>query len=258
MALSSTGLLVTAAVLSGTVGAGAAVLVMEASRPTGSLPGAGISDADPTLDRKVADQDRELRALRAELAELRQGMTALRTAAPAAGPSPASGFRTAAGNSAGAGATPVEKPPAPVPEPEDASRQDRFARAGKLTEARVDRVAREIHLTDDQKALVIRVLEDRRERLREAFERARAANGDETAQATAREEATRIREEARKELEVSLTAEQMKGIERILGGGIPVGGGDAGFRNGQGGRRTGNGLPGGRRPGRREEGQPPR
>jgi len=232
MALGTTGLVVTAALVAGAAGAGAAVAILESSKPSSAAPAAD-TERLTSLEDRVAKQDRELSDLRSRLAEASHGR-------PHAPPPPIGGMgpggmpgeaHEGSGEVAMPMPSPGEAPGGADLTPEDREkfqayynemRSQEQEKARKQREAayeaqlrgRIERLPAELALTPEQKDAAVRILVDRAQRLRAAFAEVQPGAGPE-ARTAMQAKADAIREETRNQLQASLTADQAKAVEQM-------------------------------------------
>ena len=271
MALGTTGLVVTAALVAGAAGAGAAVAILESSRPSSSAPAAD-TERLASLEDRVAKQDRELTDLRSRLAEASHGR-------PHAPPPPVGGMAPGGmpgegHEGSGEGAMPMPsagEPPAGADlTPEDREkfqayyremREQEQEKARKQREVayeaqlrgRIERLPAELALSPEQKDNAVRILVDRAQRLRAVFAEVQPGAAPE-ARTAMQAKADAIREETRSQLQAALTADQAKAVEQMAS---REGLGASGQGNRMGVRRAEPGAPGaGRRRGGANGGEP--
>lgn len=272
MALGSTGVVVVAALAAGVAGAGAAVVLM-GSPAAAPAPPAAVDGRVAALEQRLAKQEGEIRALQARLEEAaaaRISYSSKGNRLPAGDPAGPAGDplahdpadaahagtwpEAAAGGEEGAvpraGDVPVEPSRfstlyrAEREKEQGDARKARLAAEEARIRARLDR-AQDPGLSQDQKDAIVRILMDRSERSRQAYDEARSS-GTPEAYAAAREKASAVRTETRQALEVLLTPEQLKIVDpaaRMDGrrlGGAP---GEGGRRVRQGGGDAGGGTP---------------
>jgi hypothetical protein len=259
MAAGSTALLVCAALAAGAAGAGTVLLV--AAPAPAPVPPAAAPPAD--LLARIEKQDRELADLRSRLEEFREARGPGRRP-PGAGPGAPILVATGEGEVQAfvPGSPPhPESPGATSPEPgadlppderarfetyyrqmrEKEQADGRKARAVLLEtqlRARLDRLQGPLALSAEQKDTAVRLLTERAERTRAAYEEARVAGTPDAVRA-AQERVAALREETKTSLLQSLTVEQVRAVEQAeRGGGIP------GRTTGGGGGRRQGGDPG--------------
>lgn len=277
MALGTTASLAVAALVAGAVGAGTAALVAGSCKgdaaPAGS-PAAEVS----ALEERLAKQEKEIASLRSRLEEAVHAKTApgvvtsqangeiqifdpdtLKPATGEPGMTPPAADTSAMTPEERAKYESVYKSMREK-EQEDA-RRARAAAQESAMRARLDRIPAEAALTDAQKDNVVKVLSERAEKLRKAFEDARSGGGGVEAFRAAQEKATAIRQEAHDALLQSLTADQVKAVEQAVDRGSGMRGGTLGGNRGNavgvgGGRRNAGGTGGAGGAG--GESQPPR
>jgi hypothetical protein len=233
MALGTTGLVVTAALVAGAAGAGAAVAILESSKPSTAAPAAD-TERLASLEERVSKQDRELADLRSRLTEAAHGR-------PHAPPPPEGGMGPGAMPGEAPGGTAEGQVPMPSPgeppagganlSPEDREkfsayyremREQEQEKARKQREAayeaqlrgRIERLPAELALTPEQKDAAVRILVDRAQRMRAVFAEVQPGAGPEARKAM-QEKADAIREETRNQLQAALTADQAKAVEQM-------------------------------------------
>jgi hypothetical protein len=247
MALGTTGLLVTAAVLAGAAGAGVAVAVGGAAR----APSPGPAEDEgrvAALEDRIARQEKDLAALRVRVEESVQARAGAEAPAVAA----AESLRDPAGEPPAEGAA-----PAPAAEdPAERARVERLvreARQRQQAESRKVRLAafearlRErfegadpaLALTPDQKEAIVKNILERSEKVQAIFEEARSSGAGPEGMRTAQEKAEAVRQESRQALQALLTADQYQAVERML----EAGGGQRRPGGRVGGTRQGGGRP---------------
>ncbi|MHC4821224.1 MAG: hypothetical protein ACYTDX_05835 [Planctomycetota bacterium] len=240
--MSSTGLIVTAALIAGGVGAGTALIV---SSPDPSLPGAesGKTVDVSGLEEALAQREAEIDELRGALDELRVTVADLRgrPAAPAATGAPATDEDGSV----------ISEPAASAPLTADQARFEEMYREVRRKEQaedaerrlrneaeglrrRLERTGDRLKIPAEHHDAIVRIMSDRSRRTREVMREARDSE-DDGARTAARERITAIREDARLELSTFLTAEQITSLER---GNSGRGGG--GRMNGRDGQRNRN------------------
>ena len=247
MALGTTGMVAVAALVAGLAGAGAALAVRGGSPVTASVAeSARVAD----LEERIAKQDAEIRTLLARVDELSAA-----SRGPAAAPSDAAPELAVDGETP-EGSVASGESGGPAPSGGDATarrermRDVRGALRGNRSDtesaekrrknledgvrSRLDALPAELNLTASQKDEVVRLMAERQEKTRVAFEEARAAGGPD-AMKTAQQKAEEARKESRTALEALLTPEQLAAWERA---------GDRGQAGGLG-RRAGRGAGGG-------------
>lgn len=260
MALGTTGMVAVSALVAGLAGAGAALAVRGGSPATASVAeSARVAD----LEERLAKQDAEIRTLLARVDEL---------SAASRGPAPAAPDSTP--ELAVEGATPEDSASGgevggPAPSGGDATaRRERMRdvrgalrgnrndtesaekRRKNLEEgvrSRLDALPAELNFTPSQKDEIVRLMAERQEKARVAYEEARAAGGPDSMR-TAQQKAEEARKESRTALEALLTPEQLAAWDRA---------GDRGQAGGQG-RRVGRGAGGGGTPPAGGGGETPR
>jgi len=273
MAIGSTGIVVVAALAAGVAGAGAAVVLMGSPGAPPS-PTAAEDGRVAALEKQVARQEDEIRALRARVEESAASRSS-NMGRPRASGTP-SGFRpgaapgegmpdasssgiesadgasaeSAAGTPGSAGAPPLDPArfgtlyKAAREKEQEEGRKARLAAMESQIRARLDR-AQDSGLSPDQKGAIVRILLERGEKLRGIYDEARAS-GTTDAFAAAREKTDAARKESRQALEGFLTPEQLKVVDSVdredgrgrrLAGRPPEGGENR--------RREGTRVPGG-------------
>jgi hypothetical protein len=264
MALGTTGMLAVTAVVAGTVGAGTAALVAGTCRSDSASPAAPAAEV-AALEERLGKQEKEIAALRARLEEAVHAQTVAAGTGDGAGSAGLHGkefLEVPSGTVIGthevppaadvASMTPEERAKYEsvyksmrTKEREDAQRA-RVAAQENALRTRLDRMPENLALTDAQKDTVVRVLSERGEKVREAYEEARTSGGGVEAYRAAQEKVAAIRQEAHDTLAQSLTVDQVKAVEQLSDrGGTAVRGGSLGNRGtgvgGGGGRRNAGG-----------------
>jgi hypothetical protein len=263
MALGTAGSVVAAAVVAAAVGAGTAVLLRDPAPPASSpAPADGV----PALLERLDRQEKEIASLRARLDET---AAALRAPRPGpGGPGPGMDGGPPPGEMGASGPRPSEESMASMSPEERAQAETvyremrekeqeaaRRARANGIEAGlrlRMDRLPATLNFTQEQKDAVLKILVARGEKIRAAFEEARAAGGPDVFR-TAQEKSEGIRKEARDALALTLSPEQLKAIEDMGDRGNPgfIRRGEGqrrGQRDGTGGGNAGGGGAGGETP----------
>jgi hypothetical protein len=229
MALGTTGTVIVAALVAGAAGAGTAVLVMDSSRPP-AVTAPAPDDRIAALEERLARQGKEINALAARWEEaanarphagsagsLPSGTGLPGESAPPGSPAEAEGAIT----EGMADLTPAERTRFESLYRQMREREQEDARKARLvsfeanTRMRLDRIPEKLALTPEQKDAVMKILMDRAEKLRLAFEEARAAGGTDAYRA-AQEKTAAIREEARRALQETLTQDQVRAVEEVV------------------------------------------
>ena len=250
MALGTTGTVAVAAVVAGLAGAGAALAVRGGDpAPASAIGSVRVAD----LEEQLAKQDAEIRVLVARVEEL-----SVASRGPSV-PTPDSSPELAVdGASPDDSATNDDRGGPALSGGDATARRERMrdvrgALRGNRTDSdsaerrrksleegvrsRLDALPAELNFTPSQKDEVVRLMAERQEKARAAYEEARAS-GSPDAMKTAQQKAEQARSESRTALEALLTPEQLKAWESA---------GDRGQAGGPG-RRAGRGAGGGGTP----------